>query len=622
MQKKQFKTGIYLSLRPAIEICGLTGPEKGSVRRHDFYCLDLKSDTIIADGRDSLKVIIFARIMPAAAGERQPPSLQQKIAAFQLNKAALVGKAAAFFELQEEPDDSEFNRDQRNAGCKRLTIRPKSPRPEYFTAAVADTVFNIECEGVIRPPAGAEKSSGRKVRGSIKIIALFFWLKLWVLPAAARGRVDLQALLMLIGSDGQTYRPENVGLEFRVAKQGGGGPQLQILDSAAIDTDCHGRATLNAQFSGMTWENAKSAQFSVKCRVAGATEGTVATIDVPANGREFLDALRAASDQLCLNDRAWKDISEPANLVDFVIPDSVRGALLNTMAQLLRWLHSAIVDDRGERRIFFDIDLAIIERLEMNLPPLIARLERHRCSDISYRICEFALQRRFGADDPETAARMTGLEFAEYGLFFRGIEVATGEQQGVHVFFGLHLSGDAIMRDPRFIDPWWNQQFDEKVVLTWSSMRVKFLATLTFLLLYVVPVLMALFYGVMAILGFLKSPAAVVARKIAPWMPEAASACMRGARTLSGEAYNKLVQPAPAEESLRVVSGIVWSTLGVFSLANYEEAVFKGSKSFDDQEALVYKRTLQQTLVERLEQKLTADGPLQPMNPTGWDGEG
>ncbi len=203
MQKQRFKTGIYLSLRPVIEICGLTGPENEPFRRHDAYNLSLKRDSIIADGSDSLKVIIFARIRPAAASADCLPSLQQKIVAFQLNKAALAGKAADFFELVEEPDDVEFNRDKSNAGCKRLTIRSKSPRPEYFTAAVADTFFNIECEGVIRPPAGEAKGPGRKIQGSIRIVALFFWLKLWVLPAVARGFVDLRALVILLGSDGQ-----------------------------------------------------------------------------------------------------------------------------------------------------------------------------------------------------------------------------------------------------------------------------------------------------------------------------------------------------------------------------------------------------------------------------------
>jgi hypothetical protein len=56
---------------------------------------------------------------------------------------------------------------------------------------------------------------------------------------------------------------------------------------------------------------------------------------------------------------------------------------------------------------------------------------------------------------------MNGVEFGEYVF------------PGIHTFSGLVPGGADTAGDPRFIDPWWRQRFDEHVVHTWRDEQLK-----------------------------------------------------------------------------------------------------------------------------------------------------
>jgi hypothetical protein len=79
------------------------------------------------------------------------------------------------------------------------------------------------------------------------------------------------------------------------------------------------------------------------------------------------------------------------------------------------------------------------------------------------RIINWIAHRRDDTDDSaiETSMTMNGIEYNTYQIW------------PIHVFAGIHLSGSGPDDDPRFIDPWWTQEwrFDKYAIpeglLTW-----------------------------------------------------------------------------------------------------------------------------------------------------------
>ena len=111
------------------------------------------------------------------------------------------------------------------------------------------------------------------------------------------------------------------------------------------------------------------------------------------------------------------------------------------------------------------------------------------CQQMRGRIFNWLSNRRNGATgestkeqqlDPDLMSRMNGIEIGQYKMW------------PIHVFAGFHLSGTKPDADPKFIDPWWRQEWGE--ILTWPEQRARLTYTVglsTLLILAVAKILVA-----------------------------------------------------------------------------------------------------------------------------------
>jgi len=491
MTVKSFSAGVWLSLRPAVEIVGIFEPEHQERRNIDRYRLDLAKDDLIVDGEDRAKVILYARIKPAGSDNKNDRA-REAIKLFQLTGVSLAGTGTSAFELLEEPDDKEFNRNKDNAGCKRLTVRARERTPAYFTPANSTTGIFLQCEGVINPPPEL-KAAGRSripVQGCVPINARFFWLRLWVCPSLNRGYSQARAYACLASSGQGADALAMLPLELAVTRQGGNGQRLEITDPQTGQTDAGGWSSWQCRYSGINWQNLTTTEFTLQCRITGTRSAVPFHIHVGHNFRRFLEAVRDNANALQLNNGEWDDPQTRAFMVDYVVHDSCRGPLYNfrdLAFTMLQAVHAQTFDPLAafpaDHNQFYQnetIEMRLIHTLGDHAHRL-SDVERpawtmlYLCSDIAGRIINFGMGQRFGQHNPESAMRMNGIEFASYQLSILGY-------YGLHNMFGIHPSGTDVAEDPRFIDPWWNQRFDDKVVLTWREEEVKTAAFIAYML--------------------------------------------------------------------------------------------------------------------------------------------
>jgi hypothetical protein len=103
---------------------------------------------------------------------------------------------------------------------------------------------------------------------------------------------------------------------------------------------------------------------------------------------------------------------------------------------------------------------------------LLPIVDKYNCSKMRDRIHEWLSVRRFGDPDPERLegtdlmASMNGIEISQY-------KIPTLLVVMTHHFAGIHLSGSSDMDDPRFLDPWWRQDWSLPEYLTPEGLYTK-----------------------------------------------------------------------------------------------------------------------------------------------------
>ena len=341
--------------------------------------------------------------------------------------------ATAKIEVKLDPEDPEYELRTEPAdqpGKIRGTLR--SAKPLFYVAERAKKTFKLKFE-ITQDLGNGQEKKLEPIEKPVKPRLLY--TKLWVVPGAKPGTSEAGAIVCL---DSDATRPVAGQLvEFEVANEAGGAPQLRESGVYSGATNEKGTAARELTYSGMTWDNLAEAQFKVSCRLrsrhGNQGEATFARINVRQNMHEMLMALGAAQESLRLTNPNRTD-----RYGDWILPNSLRGPAYN------------------------------LYHLTCRGP------DEFTCGNIADRIFEWWAARRFGEHGlgrPEKTACMNGIEIAKYTL------------APIHVFAGCYPSGGHIVNDPWFMDPWWRQEWGDHTLLDWKrefallSAAVLFLAS-------------------------------------------------------------------------------------------------------------------------------------------------
>lgn len=367
---------------------------------HVYRNLSLAPDEVAADGCDELRLAVGL----CRTDDLRKPPLAFPVA--DLSGLRLEGSEKEGFLLQAQPRSPEEPH--------LATLRSREPLL-LTPARRAGTLHLALACGARRP--GAENCA--LPTGAVHPLRpLFLFLKLWIYPGRLPGTSEACAFVAL------PPRPDRallgVPLRLRVEALGSGSLQREGPEEAATD----GRGltpTWTLRYAGLDWENVREARFRVLCGVSGGREARALTVDVGANAEALVADLHGARDALALRNR---DLLEGrASLV----PPLLRGPLVNLV-------HAANP----------------------------ARFQGYICADYASRLRNWFLGRRFGPDvagadphrqlDVDACFAMNGLEAQEYSI--RMLLHFT------HHFAGVYLAGTGAADDPRFVDPWWSQNWD------------------------------------------------------------------------------------------------------------------------------------------------------------------
>ena len=183
-------------------------------------------------------------------------------------------------------------------------------------------------------------------------------------------------------------------------------------------------------YKGLNWDTVipdNKAKFTVLCRIGDSDEAVAFRVDVGEN-------LKAM----------WADFDAARPSLDLDNPE-IHGAspflwLLSIRRELFGW--------------WYDLrNLFIRPLLYAPLPP-DDPWERYLCAALTQRILNYFIPRRMGIKNPDSALKMNGIEFLGYAVYLPG-------GIGYHSWAGFYLSGSDPLKDAIYMDPWWNQKWDD-----------------------------------------------------------------------------------------------------------------------------------------------------------------
>ncbi len=216
----------------------------------------------------------------------------------------------------------------------------------------------------------------------------------------------------------------NVPLRLYVQDSAHG--QIALEGEATRRTTAGGIVRWTLRYRNLTWANMAEARFRIACGIPDASgfafEQTYVDLDIGQNVltmlREFKDAqgrLRLTNPMFNTAQSAWWRVAQ-----NLKFPFVLRGPVYNA-AVLSACLETG--DDYSQY-------------------PYV-------CMQLRDRIADWLASRRNGSDQQsvEASTPMNGIEFNTYQFW------------PIHVWTGIHLSGSGPSDDPRFLDPWWTQEW-------------------------------------------------------------------------------------------------------------------------------------------------------------------
>lgn len=356
----------------------------------------------VADGSDTLS--LMARLEPALPAD--------------LRAARLEGPEASEFLLEPDPAQTESQRG-------RFAFHLRSRRPLRANPDVAPANPRRLILALAARPRGDDKD----LNGSVQLKPEYLRFSFAVVPGWRPHTSEAAAVFTLPHHSGASWPGVKARLVISAPTLSTSDP-LEKEARDAVRPAGRARGTGRPQpighcaswlleYSGWGWDS----KVEVRCGPAGSSEiWGDSTIDMSKNVTSLLTDLLRSRDQLKL-----------AN--PYITYDEERG-----LAYAGEWLCSALVPE------FLSGPLVnVYQGLSGN-----EQLKTYVCGQYSARIMDWLARRRFRGS-PAEMARMNGIEINQYQFAFKPFS---------HHTAGLHPCGVKPTADPRFLDPWWRQDWE------------------------------------------------------------------------------------------------------------------------------------------------------------------
>lgn len=377
----------------------------------EVYGVEMETNQFLCDAVDELGVIFFPH-------DRMDKDDPESVAEYDLEKVEfeLDERSRRQFSLVE---DKEFEEE----GQKRFVLKSKSV---VLHEANLPEEVTIPTKAKARPRTG-DKSKAIDLAGQLVIKPGYVFLKLWVVGGGARGTSEAACFACMAPDASKPLK--GFPLMIKVDAVGSATLALESADRASTGDD--GLASWALRYGGLTWDNYFSAGFNVRCGVpvgdAPPVRGVNVAIDIHDNVNKLIQTIYDSAATLKLNNDLFQ-----SNCLDYAYPDDMSGPYTNMRS----WI-STEWDD-------------------------------YICGNYSARIFNWMAKRRFGDksnEDPDQYVCMNGIEANEYAIWDLG--------PITHHFAGFHLSGSGPLDSPRFIDPWWCQNWRDPKLRTLDGLYTK-----------------------------------------------------------------------------------------------------------------------------------------------------
>jgi len=403
-ESKEFRQQVRYHLRPQVEIALYDCTQNGTwseKKGHIYQKFEFQPLEFAADSLDMLFVNVIVR------RSDWPEDDNQTLDCAEFDPPQLG-----------EPGDSEFQLE----GIDSSQYSLKSKYPLLRTGFRAErSGMSLHLTGRLKPDA-PPNFLGVGYSTDCTLSPQYPFILLWVIPGRRRGTSTACAFagLDLPAHDEMERQSDGLQamtLQLDIQDRGG---NLALAGSPDVQTTgASGRCTWNLKYSGLTWQNYMLNK-KVRCRFTDTEEAVCFTIDIRANGARLFSELTRDRDALQLDNPEIKDWTS----VFTAVPWGCKGMFYNLRYQFYASFSNVPDDDP---------------------------LSRYRCGHYCERILTWLLKRRHGANAAETALMMNGIECMQYGI------------AAAHTFSGIYLSGNGPHDDPLFVDPWWEQAWNERV---------------------------------------------------------------------------------------------------------------------------------------------------------------
>lgn len=405
----------------------------------------------------------------------------------------------------------------------------RSKKPMFYTSD-KNTKLKLIVRGVCEkndPSATTEKIFVKD--GILNISAKFYKLFMWVLPGQKIHTSEIWAAVRLLPQLDTTPNWESVqgiSLSAKISE----GNEYAILETANEQTTAKqnlGFAKWIIKYTGnITWDNMLQANITVKVGLANKDEEAQDCIsysyNIGSNMSSYARSLDEAAGTLCLhnpffdqkalridlpkipeNSKAHKFVKETTDTVQQELMKLIYYLNEQENVQLAENINSADVINKVAETVesnssnvaigafdvasnaFANFLLALSRVWPQSYGPFNNVLEitgllddKYVCSEMAERIFDWSAERKFGKQlIKNTAYSASEIERAQT---MNGIEIAIYSFAPFHVFFGFYPSNPTNSIYARFIDPWWEQNYNsDTAVLTWEKQAAKIVLFMT-----------------------------------------------------------------------------------------------------------------------------------------------
>ncbi len=426
---KKHAARMAYALAPPFELVVRFEVKPDEERHYEARGVKLKAGEVVADGSDEVGVVVFVH-----RSDVEDPDEAVQDLTVEERKVELDGRLEGGFEWKEDEAFSEPGKDRLVVSSKKVLLyREQGEQP-----------LKLKVKQKVKLPGAAADARPLQLEGEVLLTPRPVYLKLWVVPGGVPGTSEAGAFACLAPDPARPLK--GLGMTLRVE---GGGTASLTADAEDATTGADGLAAWTLRYAGLRWDTLAGASFRVVCGVEGP-EGT------PSEATELaFDVNRNVSDLLAMihgdRKRAELDLGAPflstegAGLIrtglDYLYPDYLTGPAMN-IAYAAAWAGGLVSTNAARAEQY---------------------LGHYLCGSLASRIGGYATLRKFGrADsDPDQLARMNGVEVNEYYMWYIPKS---------HHFAGIHLAGTSSDDDPRFLDPWWRQDWSLPEYMTLAGL--------------------------------------------------------------------------------------------------------------------------------------------------------